>query len=344
MKTKKTSILPVLICFAAIVLMTGSHAAAESAADFYKGKTVKMMLGFAAGNTTDATARLVAPYLAKKIGADVMVVNKPGGGGLVARNEFYALTEPDGLTIMSDPSLALWPGWLLNQKGVAYDITKFIYLGGIKSSLEVLVVKSDGPYQSIEDMKNSKETIRLAVSGVAQLPAISCLTAVDVLDLNAVVVPGYKNSRAYVTAVVQGEAHGACAGLQSAIRYIGGGMPLKMLVYNWYERDSEAPDLPSLNEFAKIPDNAMTMMKSLPTDAKTFFAAPNTPKDRVQYLRDSVAAILADPAFQKEMIKLVKSWGGAISGEELQEIAGNMAKDKSASVAYYNTLLKKYIK
>jgi tripartite-type tricarboxylate transporter receptor subunit TctC len=345
MKTKVMRLFIGVIFTTAIILMACAPSAASAAetADFYKGKTIKILLGFAPGNNVDLTARIIAPYLAKQTNATVVVQNVDGGAGLVARNSMFQTAKPDGLTIMLDPSGALWPSWVLEQEGVAYDISKFEYLGGLEGAMMCLTVSPKGPYQTIEALRKSTKPIKFAISGVASLPSIAILNTIDALGLNAIVGAGYKNSAACVTAMAQGEIEGTSGNLETAFRYQKEGLA-KILLYQWYERNKNFSDVPSLNEFIKIPDKSMKLMKSIPNNGRIFFAPPGTPKDRVQYLQNSLTTIFANKEFQAAIVKVAEYWLGALTGEEIQQLAAEAAKSKSDSLGYYKSLVAKYVK
>lgn len=116
------------------------------------------------------------------------------------------------------------------------------------------------------------------------------------------------------------------------------------MLYQWYERNKFFADVPSLNEFIKIPDKSMKLMKAIPNNGRILFAPPNTPKDRVQYLKNSLATIFANKDFQAEIIKVAEYWLGDLTGEEIQKLAAEAAKSKSDSLGYYRSLVTKYVK
>jgi tripartite-type tricarboxylate transporter receptor subunit TctC len=350
MSTRQTKGLLMLIgilCTLVLILTVcapATAAPAQKVADFYKGKTVKLLIGFDSGNTSDTWARIIAPYLGKQIGGTVVVVNEGGGGGLVARNEMFKLTKPDGLTIMFDPSGAIWPSWLLDLPGVQYDVTKFEYLGGINAAYMGLFVNPKGSYTSVEALKKADKPIRFAVSGVASLPAVTILNTIEVLGLNAMVGPGYKNTAACATAVVQGEADGGSCDLQAALNYEKNGQA-KVLMIQGYERDPYFRDVPCLADFAKIPDPAMKLLKGLPSNGRVFFAPPGTPKETVQFLSESIAATVANKDFQAAIAKMSGGyWPGTLTRDEVQKMALDVGQNKSASLSYYKSLVTKYVK
>lgn len=318
-------------------------AATPSVEEFYKGKTVELVVGFDSGNTVDLVARIVAPYLAKQIGATVVVMNQGGGGGLVARNKMFRLTKPDGLTLMLDISGALWPYWLLDMEGVQYDVTKFEYLAGINSTEIGFFVNPKGNYTSVDALKKATKPIRFAVSGVANMPSITLLNTIEVLGLNAIVAPGYKNSMAYFTAVLQGEADGSSSELLTAMNYEKSGQA-KVLFSEGIKRDGHFRDIPCLAEIAKIPEPAMKLFKAMPYNGRIIMAPPGTPQEKVQYLKKSIDAVLANKELQAAVAKLVTYWPGAISGEEVKKMASEVGQNKASSIPYYKSLVDKYVK
>jgi tripartite-type tricarboxylate transporter receptor subunit TctC len=345
MKTKVGVMCMGIICTVAIIVFayTPASASAAETADFYKGKTIKIIVGFAPGNNLDVGARIMANYLAKQTNSVVIVQNEDGGAGLVARNSMYQTVKPDGLTIMYDPSGALWPSWVLEQEGVAYDISKFEYLGGLEGTMMAFAVSPKGQYQTIDALRKSTRQIKFAISGVASLPCVALLNTIDALGLNAMVGAGYKGSTAATTAMFQGEVDGTSGNMETAYRYQKQGQS-KILLYQWYERDKHFSDIPSLNEFIKIPEKSMNLMKSMPSNARIVFAPPNTPKDRVQYLKNNLATIFANKNFQAEIVKVAEYWFGTLTGEEIQKLALQAAKEKSDSIVYYKSLVAKYVK
>ena len=98
-------------------------AAAQDAATYFKGKTVRVLVGSPAGGGYDLSARLIAPHLAKRLGATVIVENKPGGGALLALS--YMLVQPrDGLLMMMASAEAAIMSELLGRDGTTWDVAR----------------------------------------------------------------------------------------------------------------------------------------------------------------------------------------------------------------------------
>src|SRR5262247_3041393 len=104
-----------------------SAAASTDAADFYRGKTVRILVGSPPGGGYDLYARLIAPYLAARIGATVLIENRDGNGGLAALAALM-VRPADGLTIMHASAEAAIISQMLARPGVTWDVTKLNWL------------------------------------------------------------------------------------------------------------------------------------------------------------------------------------------------------------------------
>ena len=129
-------------------------AAPSSAAEFYRGQTVRILVGSPPGGGYDVYARLVAPALAEKIGADVMVENKDGNGGLAALATL--LVRPaDGLTIMNGSAEAAILSQMLSRPGVTWDVTKLQWLAKLASGAKAVVRRQEPRYPTVADARKA---------------------------------------------------------------------------------------------------------------------------------------------------------------------------------------------
>src|SRR5215469_2480218 len=112
-----------------VALAAGHAARAQSAEEnYYKGKTVKIIVGYGPGGGYDVYARMIAPSLGRALGATVVVENQPGAGGLNALDKIYA-APPDGLQLMLVNGTAAAMAQLLGESSVRYDLGKVGDLG-----------------------------------------------------------------------------------------------------------------------------------------------------------------------------------------------------------------------
>ena len=137
-------LLPILF---AISLMTqGTVTGAE---DFYKGKTIRLIVGNSTGGAMDDWGRFVALYLGKHIpgNPDVVVQNMPGAGAIIAANYIYNVAKPDGLTLgVVNP--ANYIDQLLGSKEVKFDWPKFSWIGSPERVDQVLFMRTDVAYKT----------------------------------------------------------------------------------------------------------------------------------------------------------------------------------------------------
>ena len=103
---------------------------ARAQTDHYKGKTVRLVVGYGPGGGYDVYARLIAPAIGRALGATVIVENQPGAGGMVALNRMYA-AQPDGLSFMIVNGTGAGLSQLMELSGVRYDLSKVGHLGKI---------------------------------------------------------------------------------------------------------------------------------------------------------------------------------------------------------------------
>jgi len=115
------------ICATVLLLAAPASAAAQ---DFYKGKTIRIIVGFSPGGAFDVYSRAIARHIGKHISGSptIVVENMPGAGSLILANQLFSAIKPDGLTIGNFIG-SLLSGQLLDQKGIQFDARKFEYLG-----------------------------------------------------------------------------------------------------------------------------------------------------------------------------------------------------------------------
>jgi tripartite-type tricarboxylate transporter receptor subunit TctC len=140
----------------------------EAQEPYYKGKTIKIIVGFTPGGFYDRWARLFAQHLPKYIpgNPEMVVQNMPGAGGLISANHMYSVASPDGLTL-GMISYGAYLDQLVGRKEVQYDVRKFLWIGSPEKSDVLLYMRADAPYKSIQDIRNAKEPPKCGSTGTA---------------------------------------------------------------------------------------------------------------------------------------------------------------------------------
>ena len=294
---------------AGLAAVTGALAfqpAETRAADsYYKGKTIRFVVGFGAGGGYDTYARMLAPHYSRILGATVVVENQPGAGGMVALNRFN-VAPPTGLqiTIVNGTGASLQQ--LLELKGARFDLTKFKVLGTDDHSVWNFLVSPKSPYNSLKDVMAAGKTFNWGgsgkVSGMSDGAAMTCYA----LGLKCKLVTGYKGSRAAALAVANGEMDAMYVSETSAYNYVKAKNAKAVATMN-RKRSILFPDLPTV--FEQLPNlnkeqqwwiDYRATVESL---GRILVMPPSTPNNLVQIVRDATHQILSDPEFVAEGAK-----------------------------------------
>src|SRR5476649_758616 len=135
--------------------LTSPAQAQDTEKAFYAGKTVRMIVGSGVGGGYDVFSRLIAPYLAKTLGATVIVENVPGAGGLVALNKLY-VAPPDGLQISLVQGTMAAVAQLTGDQAARFDLAKFTYLATVGAPPGLWLVGPDSPIREVQQAIDAK--------------------------------------------------------------------------------------------------------------------------------------------------------------------------------------------
>jgi tripartite-type tricarboxylate transporter receptor subunit TctC len=143
-------------------------AAQDSSQDFFKGKSIRLVVGNSTGGSMDDWGRFIALHLGRHIpgNPDIVVQNMPGAGTIIAANHVYNVAKPDGLTIgLVNP--AIYVDQLMGAKEVKFDWAKFSWIGSPERLDYVLFMRTDTPYKTLDDMRKAKEPPRCAALAIS---------------------------------------------------------------------------------------------------------------------------------------------------------------------------------
>jgi tripartite-type tricarboxylate transporter receptor subunit TctC len=310
---------------ALLTFLAGRCAMAQGAdaAEFYRGKAVRILVGSPPGGGYDIYARLVAPALAEKLGATVIVENKDGNGGLAALATL--LVRPaDGLTIMNGSAEAAIISQMLDRPGVTWDVTKLNWLAKMATAPKLWFVGKEARYPTIADAAKANP---LTWSATGPADDISDVQAVIsyVLGLKSKIVTGYRGSGDMSLAVIRNEVDSGVLSADSALPHIDS---IKPLVLFGAQRWRHLPDVPTLSEAATVPADKtwiVELREQIGEAQRAMVAAPEVPVDRVEYLRSIFTQILTDPAVIEEGARTNREIE-YMSGGDLQRLVGELMK------------------
>jgi len=332
-----------------LVLISSSRLSAQT--DFYQGKQVKVVVGFTTGGFYDRWARLLARYMPKYIPGNpsFVVQNMPGAGSVVATNYVYSVAKPDGLTIAL-PSSGIYLDQLVGRPEVKFDIRKFAWIGSPVSEPMIFYVRSDSPYKTIADVKNSKEPAKCGSTGTVSTDFILARMLEDTLPpLKINTVLGYPGGSEIDLAVEKGEV--ICRGM-TASPYFGREPFLswqkknfvRVLLYSGKKRDERIPDVPTINEIfdkEKVPENSRRVAQVIlaaESFGRPIISGPGLPANRVATLRRAFDQAMKDPDLLAETQKQ-KMDVDPESGENLERLAQQILMQPAEVLARVKKIL-----
>jgi tripartite-type tricarboxylate transporter receptor subunit TctC len=330
----KHSPLPVLsaVCAGLLaylsVFIPSAPAQSES---FYKGKTVRFIVGSGAGAFYDLWGRLIARHWGKYIpgNPDVIVQNMPGASSLTATNYVYGVAKPDGLTVVL-PNNSIYIEQLVGRKEVQFDLRKFYWLGSASQESILFYMRADTPFKTIADIVKSKQPPSCGGSGTTSSDYIVAKILELTLGAKINSVSGYPGGTEADLAVEKGEI--VCRAHTLSAHY--GREPFnswhkknfdRHLLQSGRKRDPRAAEAPTIYEILeefKVPSNRRRVAQALLSGGefgRPVLVTPGTPPERVKVLRDSFARVLKDEELLAEA-KKGRMEVGYTSGEELEAL------------------------
>ena len=298
----------------------GGDADGQGSAADLEGKTIELIVPFDPGGGYDQYARALSGPLGDELGAEVIVVNQPGAGGLLANNDVFK-ADPDGLTLEILNMTGTLGSALAGAEGVQYKPEEFSYVGRLNSEPAIVVTAPDGKYDSFDDLQElgSSSEIRFSATGPGSNEYIDPTVLTSVLGLNSKIITGFGGSGEAALALTQGNVDAYSRALSSQLPLIDGGEATPVLVMG-SERVEEFPDVPTVLEL-DLDDDQMTLMEShvsLIESGRTIAAPPGMDAGLLDALRAAFTKVVQDPTFESESADA----GRPIiysSGEDVQE-------------------------
>src|SRR5262245_19636437 len=274
-------------------------AAADSVADFYKGKTVSILMGTGPGASYDLYGRTIAEHISRHIPGSptIIVEHMPGAGGVIAGNHIYNTAPQDGTKLLLSHAIPL--SEKLEPTGVRFESAKFQWLGAYDAIVQALTIWHTAPAQTLEELKTKPMVIGAFSTTHLSYQWASLLK--DALGANYKIVTGYRSGNDCNLAMEREEIHGWTASWES----IHGSRPqwltekkVKMLAQFTVERKPYLKDVPTLVELAPADkkDVAEFVISGTPF-ARGLAVGPGVPAERVAVLRKAFDALMQDKAF-----------------------------------------------
>ncbi|HTP93125.1 MAG TPA: hypothetical protein VMJ52_15390 [Xanthobacteraceae bacterium] len=287
----------------AIVLLAAATVSGFTAEDFYKGKQIRLIAGFPAGNDYDLGARLLVKYLGKYIPGQpsIIVQNMPQASSVAAANYLYTQAPNDG-TVLGTFSRNIVNDALTGQPNLTIDPRRFIWLGATSRPARLCVRSATAPVKTPADLFTHEFIVGAAgaTSSLAILPTVIN----KVLGTKFKIVEGYQGMGDTVLAIERGELQGECASLQQfrVHEQLFRDGKLFFLLRAEEAPIAEVPDVPSIFDYAKTDEQRQLMrfVFSSTEFGRPYVFPPEVPKDRVDIMRKAIAAAANDPQLVAE--------------------------------------------
>jgi tripartite-type tricarboxylate transporter receptor subunit TctC len=314
------------------IILPGVTPEAEAQADqFYKGKTIRIMVGSTAGGFYDRWGRLFGKYMSKYIPGqpEMIVQNVTGAGSVIVTNQVYNVAKPDGLTLVM-PLNGVYIDQFVGRKEVQFDMRKFRFIGSPVTESIIFYMRADAPYKSIADIIKATEPPKCGGSGTASSDYILSKVLEETVGAKFNTVLGYAGGTEIDLAVEKNEvvcrAHSMSAhfGREPFDTWHKRGFD-RHLVQTSRKKDPRATDAPTLDELFdqyKVPANSRRLAQVLLAAGdfgRPMMVTPGTPPDRVKILRDAYVKTLSDPDVLEEAKKGRMDVDPA-TGEELETL------------------------
>ncbi len=289
------------------------NAKADANLDFYRGKTVHLVNGGAAGSGYDLYSRMLAPWLEKKLGATVVVDSRPGAGMMTALNYTW-MQPPDGLTLMLAPGEGAVLAKLTDDQAIRFDLLKFGLLARVNTAPRVLIVNPKSGFSTISDLLKTQRPLQIGAGGKTDAASDTSAVICHALKIPCKITIGYKSSAEFALAAVRGEVDGTILVEDSSVRYAQDNQLHGVLV-TARERSKLMPNVPTIYESVALDAEALWWLdfrEDIRKIGRLLIAPPNMAPDRLAFLQRITKEILTDP---QALVEFEKQQQPAVFGE-----------------------------
>lgn len=309
----RTVLLALVLCG---TVLCAPAARSDTVVDFYRGKTVSLVVGYPPGGGYDLYTRMIARYISKYIPGNptVIVQNMPGAGSLVSVNYLYNSAPKDGTVFGAFANEIPMMGILGYNANARFDIRKLTWLGTASSSVRdatLLWVRKDRLDRIEDALRPGGKEILIGTTAAGSGGNEWSTLLRDVVGVNLKIIPGYGDSLGIFLAVERGEVDSRAIDYTSvrALRshWLDSNSEIRpVLQFGRATRHPDFPNIPAAIELVKAPrERAIIEMADLSnTISRPYAAPPDIPPDRAKALQNAFMAVLRDPGFLAEAATL----------------------------------------
>jgi tripartite-type tricarboxylate transporter receptor subunit TctC len=314
----------------AALAVSATSAAAQSndVAEFYRGKTVRLIIGYGTGGGYDVYGKFFARYLGEHIPGKPTVIaqNMPGAGSRSAANWLYKVAPKDG-TVLAVLGQATPADQALGQPGVQFDARQFNWIGNMVDVNNIMITWAESGVRTIDDAK--KKTIAIGATGASSPSVIYPTVANNLFGTQFKIVSGYPGGGDIMIALERREVDGRGSDSWASLKSNNPGWikdkKVNILFQVGSHREKDLPDAPMLTDLAQN-DEQRQILDLVSGDAavgRPILTAPDVPAERVAALRKAFDDTMRDPAFLAAAEKAGLHFN-PVGGKELQQIVSRI--------------------
>jgi len=296
-----------LLAALAAIVIAPLPAAAQ--ADFYKGRTIELIVSTGVGGGLDANARVVARHLVNHIPGQptIVVKNMPGAGHIRAANYVFTQAPKDGTTIATFIPVFVMAQVLERSRSIQFNPAQFNWLASTSSSNSTVYVWHTSGIKSVEDA--SKRTVVMGGTGAGSYTIIYPTVMNSLIGSRFKLVTGYQSTTEVGLAMERGEIEGRAGNNFNSLKAENGEWlrtgKINLIAQVGLQRDAEFSQVPLLTDFAKSEEDRR-ILRLFSTDVvigRPFVTSPGVPAERVTLLRRAFDAMMRDPAYVEDSRK-----------------------------------------
>jgi hypothetical protein len=315
-----------LLCGFGVGALSTALAAAKRAlaADFYHGKTLTVIVGFAPGGGVDTTARVVARHLVRLIPGEpaLVVQNMEGAAGLIAANHLGRRVTPDGLTL-AVPGRSWFVEGVVKNPSASFDPTRFAWIGSPGAANSVLYVRSSTGIKTFEELKASKRTVTFGSLG-STTPTGMIPTMLAAAGAPIKVIFGYVSTARVLLALEQGEVDAVFTVEDSFARRQD--LIQNKVVVPILQNKPTLPGIPLVRDVLPAAQGRLlSLVLSLENFGLPLVGPPGIPPGRVEILRKAFMAMCDDKDYRAEAARIHQPIAAAIDGATLETMIKELA-------------------
>ncbi|HMI97664.1 MAG TPA: hypothetical protein VK479_14215 [Micropepsaceae bacterium] len=313
------------LALGAASLVFASAVQAQPAVDFYKGKSVTLIVSSSPGGGYDIMSRTIAKYLGSHLPGNprVLVQNMPGAGGIVAMNYFYTNAPKDGTVLGAVQNNTPFEP-LLGTREAKYDPTKFNWLGSPSTEVGLIAVWRNVPVNTLADLKRREITV--GSSGANSTPSFYARLINETLGTKMRIVVGYPGQNEVYFAMERGEVDGFPSLFYNTLNATRPAWRkeknIKLILQYGLEKEREISEVPNALDLVTNPEDRLLLQAGLAevTLGRPYLMPPNVPADRVAAMRKALEDTFKDPAFLADSKRMSLGVSSPRTGAQIQHL------------------------